>query len=129
MITVVNKHWHKPTEDDVYCGRGSPFGNPYSHLPSKFADVIKVGTREESIKRYEAWYAERTALNPTKSDSGYTLSVRDVDGISMAHFLLVRRVLDGKNTNLVCFCAPHACHCDVIKRRVEEDAQKIRQMT
>ena len=28
MMRVVNKHSHKPTDNDVYCGRGSALGNP-----------------------------------------------------------------------------------------------------
>jgi len=35
---------------EVYIGRGSKWGNPFSHMPSQF-NVIPVATREEAIKK------------------------------------------------------------------------------
>jgi len=35
MITVVNKYKHVPTRDDVYIGRGSILGNPYSSIKDR----------------------------------------------------------------------------------------------
>jgi hypothetical protein len=32
MITVVNKYKHTPTENDVYIGRGSALGNPFTSI-------------------------------------------------------------------------------------------------
>ena len=43
----------------TYIGRGSEWGNPYSHRPSKYPDVIRVATRDDAIKRYRAWLWER----------------------------------------------------------------------
>jgi hypothetical protein len=46
MTTVVNiKNGNKY---DVYCGRGSIFGNPY--------EIGKDGTREQVIERYKIWF-------------------------------------------------------------------------
>ena len=109
MITVVNKHWHKPTDNDIYCGRGSTVGNPYSHLPSSVPGVIQVGSREEAIVKFREDF-DRRYRNDTM----------------FYHFIqnLAMRERAGKDTNLVCFCAPHVCHCDVIKEWVEN---KLRQ--
>ena len=104
MIEVVNKHWHIPSENDVYCGRGSPVGNPYSHLPSTVSGVIKVGSREEAVAKFREDF-DRRYWNDAM----------------FYHFMqnLTMRERAGKDTNLVCFCAPHICHCDVIKEWVE----------
>ena len=32
MITVKNKYTSKPEKNDVYIGRGSPLGNPFTHM-------------------------------------------------------------------------------------------------
>jgi hypothetical protein len=49
MIKVVNKYSHIPTSNDIYIGRGSILGNPYTHLPIKNTKAfIQYKTREES---------------------------------------------------------------------------------
>lgn len=110
MITVVNKHWHKPTENDVYCGRGSPVGNPYSHLPSSVSGTIKVSSREEAIEKFRADFEYRYF-----NDVAFHAFLRE----------LTHREYRGLDTNLVCYCAPHACHCDVIKSWVEEKIVRL----
>lgn len=103
-IKIVNKHWHKPTRHDVYIGRGSPFGNPYSHMEGTKAQH-KVATREEAIEKYREWF-ERARLNePVLA--------------AMLHEMC-RTHLDGHDINLVCYCAPKPCHGDVIKEYIEE---------
>ena len=44
----------KKEKYDVYIGRGSKWGNPYSHLESSKAQY-KTKTRAEAINRYEDW--------------------------------------------------------------------------
>ena len=103
MITVVNKHWHKPTNNDIFIGRGSPLGNPYSHLRSSKENIIGVDTREEAIKKYSVW------LDTQYNNSATVKTV--IDG-------LVQRELCGETTNLVCYCVPAVCHGEVIKQKV-----------
>ena len=57
--TVVNL---RQSKYDIYIGRGSKWGNPYTHhdFPTK-AQFI-VGSREESIVRYQYWISERPYL-------------------------------------------------------------------
>ena len=54
MTRVLNKHFDVITEEDVYIGRGSIYGNPYSHLENTKA-TFKVATREEAVKKYEEY--------------------------------------------------------------------------
>lgn len=75
---------------DVFCGRGSDWGNDWTHLPLKRTEAkYQVDTREESIACHRAWFLANEEL--------------------MAR---AKRELKGKI--LGCYCAPQACHCDVI---------------
>lgn len=71
---------------DVYIGRPSKWGNPFSHTPSNFA--IKVATREEAIERYREWIQTQPAL------------------------IAALRELRGKV--LGCWCDPLPCHGHVL---------------
>jgi len=80
---------------DIYIGRGrdpktgqvGKWGNPYSHLDGTLAK-FKVDTREEAIERYAEYIQTRPDL------------------------LLALRELKGKI--LGCWCAPKACHGQVL---------------
>lgn len=83
--TVVNKYHKVPY--DIYIGRGSKWGNPFTHMEGTMAD-FKVGTREESIEAYREWIMENDEL------------------------LLDLHELKGKV--LCCFCKPKSCHGDIL---------------
>lgn len=110
VIKIVNKHWHKSTADDVYAGRGSPFGNPYSHLPNSKAE-FKVATREEAIEKYLPWF-EKQRMNDAVLYQG------------LQH--LIHIVANNKDLNLVCYCAPADCHCRHIKNYLEDVLRDIK---
>jgi hypothetical protein len=75
---------------DVYVGRGSIWGNPFSHLDESKYDVIKVATRAEAIAKYEEYLLASSEL--------------------MNHLSELR----GKK--LGCWCAPYPCHAEVLVR-------------
>ena len=55
MIQVVNKYQHTPTDADVYIGRGSSLGNPFTgskELANTKAE-FQCSCREEAIASYE----------------------------------------------------------------------------
>lgn len=89
--TVVNKHHKVPY--DVYIGRGSKWGNPFSHMNGTKAQY-KVDTREEAIAAYEEWIMNQPEL------------------LNSLH------ELEGKI--LCCFCKPKSCHGDVLIKLIEE---------
>lgn len=93
MCRVVNKY---KEEYDVYIGRGSVWGNPFSHLPETKA-LFKVDTRDEAVVSYKdyLWH---------QMEEGFI--TRDM-----------LRSLNGKR--LGCFCKPQSCHGDVIVKAVE----------
>lgn len=75
---------------DVYIGRPSKWGNPFSHKEDTLAK-FKVETREEAVALYEIWITEHPGV------------VEEI-----------KRELKGKV--LGCWCAPKACHGDVLVR-------------
>lgn len=79
---------------DVYIGRGSKWGNPFSHKDGTMARH-KVETREEAVQKYEQWIRTQPEL---------MASLHELDG----------KVLG-------CYCKPQACHGDVlVKLRNEQ---------
>lgn len=84
--TVVNLHHGKDIEH-IYIGRGSKWGNPYSHLPSKFAE-FQVRTRRDAVIKYYEWIQGQPSL-----------------------LAAIGSLVDHK---LGCYCAPYACHGDVL---------------
>ncbi len=89
---VVNKKGHVPTPDDVYIGRPSKWGNPFSHLTGTLAEY-KVSSREEAIDKYREWILQQPELMACLPE------------------------LQGKT--LVCWCSPQACHGEVLAEMVD----------
>jgi Domain of unknown function (DUF4326) len=88
---------------DVYIGRPSKWGNPFTHIQDRKtkAEFI-VATREEAIAKYREWILTQPAL------------LNDL------------HELDGKI--LGCWCKPQSCHGDVlvelIRKKNENDLHK-----
>lgn len=102
MITVVNKYKHNETPGDIYIGRGSILGNPYSHKLGGMAEFI-VSSREEAIRQYRIYLANQI-LN------------KNADIINeLRHIAIETRRSD---VCLVCYCKPAKCHGDVIQEFV-----------
>ena len=96
MVTkVVNKYHGVPY--DVYIGRGSIWGNPFSHKQGTKA-IATVPTREEAIKQYEMYILNRPDL--------------------------IKQLKDLEGKTLGCFCKPKACHGDVLVELIEMEAWK-----
>lgn len=74
---------------DVYIGRGSKWGNPFSHKEGTLAEHV-VGSREEAIAKYEEYLLNNQEL---------------VDALP-----------ELKGKVLGCWCKPKACHGDVLLR-------------
>jgi hypothetical protein len=82
---VVNRH-HGDSYD-VYIGRGSVWGNPYTHLDSTQA-LYKVDSREQAIEEY----------------FGYIFAQRN----------LLSRLSELKGKVLGCYCHPKSCHGHIL---------------
>lgn len=78
----------KKDPHDIYIGRGSKWGNPYTHLPNTSAPWL-VDSREDAVRLYEEWIRSQPEL-----------------------LAAVKKELKGKI--LGCFCAPLLCHGEVL---------------
>ena len=94
-ITVVNKHHNDVGE---YIGRGSPLGNPWSHMAGTSA-AYQVDTRDEAISNYRKWLEDQIS-------EGNPVVINELD--RLASIAMVRPLV------LQCYCKPAACHGDVI---------------
>jgi hypothetical protein len=73
---------------DVYIGRGSKWGNPFSHKDGTTAQ-FKVSSRPEAIESYRTWIKTQPHL------------------MESLHEL--------RDKTLGCWCKPQGCHGDVLK--------------
>ena len=102
-ITVVNVHTHRPDAHGRYVGPGSPFGNPFV--------VGTDGDRDECVAKFAAEARLALAGKPNALHPDFAAEFAD----------LRARHLDGEPLALACFCAPLACHGDVIKALLAGD--------
>ena len=93
MIIVGNK---KHGAHGIYVGRPSPLGNPFP--------MQGEATRAAVIRDYEDWLAEQML----DSRSAASIEIHRLAALARKHHIC-----------LVCFCAPKACHADIIKRTIE----------
>jgi len=92
--TVINLRGEDPNSY-TYIGRGSKWGNPYTHLKGKTKAQFQVIDREESIEKYEEWIRQQPNL------------------INDLHEL--------KGKRLGCYCVPYYhCHGEVLVKLIEE---------
>ena len=75
---------------DVYIGRPSKWGNPFTHLNTSTQAEFKVNSREEAIDAYKNWILHGEGQ----------------------HLLVDLPELKGKV--LGCWCAPKLCHGDIL---------------
>ena len=77
---------------DVYVGRPSKWGNPYTHL-EKSAAKFKVDSIEEAVKKYEE----------------YLISNKE----------LFNSLFELKNKKIACWCKTKKCHAYILKKYVD----------
>ena len=86
----------KKEEFDVYVGRGSKWGNPYSHKEGTLAEHV-VESRREAVQRFEEYLLSNEELMGSLSE------------------------LKGKI--LGCWCKPKSCHGDILLRYANGPSQ------
>jgi len=92
----------KKDKYDMYIGRPSHWGNPFSHLPNTAAH-IRVKDRDEAVSAYREWLKGTKYKEILQEDREWIL-----DNIGS---------LKGKT--LACWCAPKKCHGDVLVELLE----------
>lgn len=102
MINVVNKYKHKQTDNDIYIGRGSVLGNPYTSIKDRKTKAEFIcENREESVEKYREWLTGQIN-NKNKSVTNILNEMWKINK-------------EGGEVNLVCFCVPKLCHGEIIK--------------
>lgn len=87
--------------NEVYIGRPSKWGNPFTHLKSTTLAKYHVNSRDEAVEAYRKWITEGEGQ----------------------HLLNDLHELVGKT--LVCWCKPLACHGDVLIELVNQKYPKL----
>jgi len=108
MTKVVNKYYE---DFDVYIGRGSIFGNPYTSKPlDETKASYSVSTKEEAIEKFEYYFLNKMNDEPE----------------------FLREVLKLKDKTLGCFCRPKdgfkgklLCHGQVIAGFLDDIDYKL----
>jgi len=89
-MRVYNKREKNIPADAVYVGRPTKWGNPFTHKQGTRAQFT-VSTRKEAVDAFKAWFLFAEEAEDLRN-SLYELAGKD----------------------LVCWCAPLACHADVL---------------
>jgi len=100
ILNVKNKRTHVPEAGkvDVYCGRGSVLGNPFSHKEGTKAQFV-VESRDEAVEAYRTYFKKQMETN-----TAFLNEMRRI-----------YRIAKKQEVNLVCYCAPLNCHCNVLR--------------
>lgn len=75
---------------DVYIGRGSRWGNPWTHKKGPTLAEFHVDTREQAIQAHRDWITNKEGKH------------------------LMKDLYELKSKVLGCFCVPLACHCHTL---------------
>ena len=106
MIRVVNKHTHQPSENDIYVGRGSILGNPFSSIQGRETKAEFIcESREDAIRNFSFYLKQKIS----DKDKNICDELNRIWKIAKS----------GRDINLVCYCTPKSCHATVIKRIIE----------
>jgi len=100
MITVVNRRTYKGPGEWICRGK-SPLGNPFK--------MKNENDRQKVIEEYKKWIS-----NQLKHGNAF---------ISTEYLRLLEMASKG-NLVLICWCAPKACHGDVLKEMIEKDLEE-----
>jgi len=95
MINIgsLRKNAKKEKGLHIRCDRASPLGNPF---PANMG-------REKCIQAFaDNW--DKLMLNPK----------------AKSYFAFIKKQSAKRDIVLMCWCAPLACHCDIIKAKLEE---------
>ena len=102
---AVEDHSSNPNNYPIYRG-GSLLGNPYTDKPlKKTLAVYQVGSREEAIERYGAYFDmmyDTNALFRAVVDEMY------------------EKYKNGEDVYLECYCKPLPCHGDIIAEKLKK---------
>lgn len=87
----------KKEEYDIYIGRPSKWGNPFTHIKDgKTLAKFIVNSRDEAVEKYEEWI--------TKGEGSHLL--KDLEQL--------------RNKTLGCWCSPLKCHGEILIKLINK---------
>lgn len=107
MPKVYNKKHNDAPPEAVYIGRGSVYGNPFTHLTYGQAVVI-TPDRETAVRYYRLW---------VNGDPDLIKRVNEASRRKYGKPWLPptpEEIAQLRDKDVVCWCAPQACHGDVL---------------
>lgn len=104
-IYVVHKNDYDGKGIEIYIGRPSLFGNPYSHLKRGTLAKYKVKTRQEAIEAYREYFIYQIMGNK----------------VFYAELNRIKELSKNNDVYLLCWCKPLACHGDIIKEYLDQN--------
>lgn len=96
---VVNRHHyqHTPGRLGIYIGRGTIWGNAWSHDARWVDQAHLCHDRYEAIEKYRQWFDAKMETDPE----------------------FRRQTMDLRDCDLICSCYPQPCHGDVIRSTID----------
>lgn len=93
-ITVVHNYIEP---NHIYCGRGSPLGNPFR----MYSEI----QRDEVCDKFDDYFYNEVVVveNP----------------VILSELTRIYNIAKVTDVKLGCFCAPKRCHCNTIKRYLD----------
>jgi hypothetical protein len=122
QIKIANLRTHTDTgEKTLYIGRDkgkrNHFGNPFTHLNHATLASVRVATREHAIDAYDKWLDGSAHQETEPTRRKWILEQ------------LAAIAIRGDDLTLLCFCAPQACHGDILARRITDYASNYADST
>lgn len=116
MPKVWNTYQANVPEGAIDIGRGTPYGNPFTHLKGKTLALIRVATRQASVDFYEAMLTD-----DPDNILGQVFDTPEIERQIRKRAAWIREhVHELAGEDLVCYCAPAACHGDILLRLAKE---------
>jgi hypothetical protein len=89
VTTIHNLRKEQKLSNDIYIGRGSVWGNPFTHITHKETKAEHiVKSRKEAIEKYREYILNKPEL--------------------------LNRLTELKDKRLFCYCKPKSCHGDIL---------------
>jgi hypothetical protein len=110
-MTIRVVHYRSAPVGAVYVGRAAPrFGLKASPLANPFK-ITSAATRAAVIAQYRQWL---------------TVQLSDPTSPAARELARLAALAGDADLTLACWCAPEACHADVIKEWIEQRREGLR---
>lgn len=114
--TVVNL---KTTKMGIRCDRASVLGNPFDLRNESERDAVIQAYRKYLWEVVHTWEDPVNSATHIAMDKGLAIASKWKRPTREALVMELQRIEEMQSATLLCWCAPKACHCDVIVRYLD----------